>query len=367
MYCFGDGLFYYVLPVYIRQLNASPADVGLLYSLRNLSYGVSIFLGGFFADRVDTKKFMILSSFLWIPVPLALAFATSWKQLWLPMILYGTYFEAPAICVYLLKLAPAKKIMHIFGIWSSSTAAGLFFSPLVGGVLYSLFGKQIMFIVASIFFAFCVLPLFFIRNNPRPVVDKVKNKPLFIFKEKKVELNKKLVRLTIFFTLIMFLVLLVKPLVPQLTNGVYHQSVFDLGIFGMMTSFGWICFSLAFASLGDRGSKMVAVTGSIAVSSFSFLFIALFNNFPFLCFASFLFGATGTLEFFMSGVIAATAPTNSVGIWNAISRASITFAGVSAPILGGILYEISPYLAFFATSSVLFLAVVLSLTSKLFN
>jgi MFS family permease len=53
---FGDGLFVYTLPIYLRGLEASPADVGLLYSILSLSSALTIIPGGFLADRYDRKK-----------------------------------------------------------------------------------------------------------------------------------------------------------------------------------------------------------------------------------------------------------------------------------------------------------------------
>jgi len=78
---FGDGLYAYILPLYIRGLNASSADVGSLFSIFTLSTALTIIPGGFLADRFDRKKVMILGWMLWVPIPLMFSVATRWAQL----------------------------------------------------------------------------------------------------------------------------------------------------------------------------------------------------------------------------------------------------------------------------------------------
>lgn len=97
---FGDGLFVYILPNYIRGLEATSADVGFLFSLLSLTTALTIIPGGFLADRFDRKKIMILGWLVWAPLPLAFSAASHWSQLIVPMCLYGALLSGPAISAY---------------------------------------------------------------------------------------------------------------------------------------------------------------------------------------------------------------------------------------------------------------------------
>jgi len=283
---------------------------------------------------------------------LGFAAATNWQQLWLPMILYATFFESPAIYVYLLKSCPGK-VMQAFGMFIALTALGQVSSPFIGGIIVSLIGKQATFLIASVFFGAAVLPILFIKRLPKQKIEKsilqVESQP------KPVRPIKPLL-LCGYFSFVMFFVFLLEPLISQFTNGVYQQSMFSLGVFGAASAMGCVFFSIAFGKIGDKHSKFTAATGSILVSGFAFLIMILFNNFATLCAASFLSGASITIMFFSSGIIGAAAPQRSTGKWVAVGQASITFTGLAAPILGGILYETSPYLAFSVSIAALFLA-----------
>ncbi len=157
----------------------------------------------------------------------------------------------------------------------------------------------------------------------------------------------------------MFFVLLINPLISQFMDGVYHQSIFNLGFFATLTASGWVFFSLLFGKIGYKGSKMTATTASMVLCSLALIILTLSNNFPLLCTASFLYGASNSIVFFISGIMASSAPQQSIGKWTAITQASITLAGIGAPILGGILYQASPLLAFIPSIIALFILAII--------
>ena len=363
VFCFGDGLFYFLLPVYISQINASPAEIGMLYSSHYLSWAVTLLMGGFLADKFDQKKLMIIGSLLWIPVPLALAIANNWTQLWLPMILYGTYFGSSSACVYVLRSASSGKTMQAFGLWSASVAFGYLFSPLVGGFLSSTFGKQMVFYIAAGFYSASILPLIFISRLPKAEPLETRAAPKYSFAE--FIRSKKLIVLCVFFAMIIFAVFFISPLISQFMHGVYNQSIFNLGVIGTATSSGWIFFSFALGKIGDKRSKMTAVLASTAICSFSFSVIALINNFPILCLASFLTGASHCIIGFVPAIIGSVAPERYVGRWISVGQTSIMVASAVAPAFGGAMYEVSPFLAFSVTISLLLSLTALGLLKKL--
>lgn len=64
---FGDGLYAYIWPLYIRALGADPTEVGLVFSVIFFVAAWTPLPGGFLADKYDRKKLMILGWLLWIP------------------------------------------------------------------------------------------------------------------------------------------------------------------------------------------------------------------------------------------------------------------------------------------------------------
>ena len=132
MGAFGDGLFTYLLPIFIRGKGASPADVGLLFSLLALSTALTIIPGGVLADKFDLKKIIIFGWLVWIPLPLMFLGATHWSQLVLPMILYGLFFNGPANNAYVANSSQAGNLTLTFALVSATWSSGYVVSPALG-------------------------------------------------------------------------------------------------------------------------------------------------------------------------------------------------------------------------------------------
>ncbi len=361
LFSLGDGLFLFSLPVYITQLNASPSQVGMLYAVHYLTWGITVMVGGFLADHFDQKKIMILGNLLWLPLPLTLATATDWNQLWLPMILYGTFFGSSSYSLYVLRSAPQKKTMQTFGLSSASLALGYVISPIPGGFIAATIGKQPLFFLVAVFFVASIFPLIFLSrfNNANPQKRQMHNLfPKFPF-------PKKLILICAFVCLIMFAIFLVQPLIPQFMNSVYNQNLFNLGIFGAATSMGWFLFSLVLGKICTDRSKLIAVIMSTIIFIFSILLIMMINNLCFLFLACFLMGVSSCIIEFAPAIVGPIAPERYVGQWISISETSIYIATCVAPIIGGILYEFSPYLAFFSTIFLLIGLTVIALSKNI--
>jgi len=72
---FGDGLYFYILPLYVRELGAKPVEVGIFFSVIILATAFTSLLGGFLADKYDRKKIMIAGWLIWMPVPILFSLA----------------------------------------------------------------------------------------------------------------------------------------------------------------------------------------------------------------------------------------------------------------------------------------------------
>jgi MFS family permease len=57
---FGEGLYFYVFPLYIRALQADYVQIGLVFSALYGASALTLLLGGVLADRFDRKKILIM-------------------------------------------------------------------------------------------------------------------------------------------------------------------------------------------------------------------------------------------------------------------------------------------------------------------
>jgi MFS family permease len=343
---FGDGLTGYLLPIFIRELNALPEHVGLLYSILTIASSVTIIPGGLLADKYDRRKILLLAWAIWVPVPLFFAFATDWTQLIPAMFLYGIMLAGPTSSAYVIGRTSKKRIASTFATLASAWGIGYMLSPTISGYLASTYGMPPIFYITSIFYFITLLLITRISGqHPKDAEDQTK---MFEETSRSADFTlRKVFLLSTLFAAAIFTIWLVLPLIPQFFGDVYGYNFVEIGVLGSCTYFGGSTLSLVVGRIGDKYRKTVGV-------SFIMIFVALalsmfvsVNVFVVLMFASFLRGASFPIWGLMSGTVGSMAPTTSRARWISVVQTVSQMASVLAPYLGGILYTRSPHTPFF--------------------
>ena len=342
---FGDGLTGYLLPIFIRELNALPEHVGLLYSILTVASAVTIIPGGLLADKYDRRKILVLAWAIWVPVPLFFVFATDWTQLIPAMFLYGIMLAGPTSSAYVIGRTPKKRIASTFATLASAWGIGYMFSPTISGYLASTYGMQPIFYITTIFYFITLLLITRISGqHPKDAEERVETgkkttKPADFT-------LRKIFFLSTLFAAAIFTIWLVLPLIPQFFGDVYGYDFVEIGILGSCTYFGGSTLSLVVGKIGDKYRKTAGV-------SFAMIFVALalsmfvsVNVFAVLMFASFLRGASFPMWGLMSGTVGSMSPATSRARWISVVQTATQMASILAPYVGGILYARSPHAPF---------------------
>jgi len=332
---FGDGLYAYILPLYIRGLKASSADVGSLFSVFTLSTALTIIPGGFLADRFDRKKVMILGWMLWVPVPLMFSVATHWTQLFPVMGLYGFFIGGPATSAYVVTFARKDRVTMTYTVMSASWWLGYIFSPGLGGHLFRFIGMRGVFFLSFILYSVATGVLFFIQSQRVEKPLRSQTEPL----SSNSSHEKKIVLLSVFFAAVFFFLSLVRPLVVQFFQDEYLLDDLRIGVLGSIGFLGAALFSIGLGKAGDKLGKMIAAAIALLVATFSFALFISAKDFSVLAFASFLYGASYMLWSLMGACVGAITPEESRGRWISVSQMLATTAASIAPFIGGVLYE----------------------------
>jgi DHA1 family tetracycline resistance protein-like MFS transporter len=357
---FGDGLYFYILPLYIRELGANPVEVGTFFSVMLLAAAFTPLLGGVLADKYNLKKAMIAGWLVWMPVPIIFSLAKNWVQLLPGAVLYGFWIGQPAFSAYIASSAEKEKMTLTFTILSSSWSLGYIFSPALGAYLSEAVGIQWVFYLTFILYGACTSILFLISSQGVATQTSQLSSTATSFG------RKKLLVWSAFFAMIMFFVLLVRPLVPQILRDEFHLTDSLVGILGSITFLGSGVLGIYLGRIGDKWKKAGAISVCMILCSVSAIILVLFNNFFALSLASFLMGASYTILSLIGAVISPIAPETSRARWISVPLSVGMFAAFLAPYLGGLLYDSSPYNPFLVFIVATALLSVLALT-KLFD
>lgn len=344
----GDGLYSYLLPIYIRGLGASSTDVGFLYSIFILSTALTIIPGGFLADRYDRKKVIVLGWLLWVPVPLMFSAATNWTQLPPVMALYGFFLSGPATSAYIVTFARKDRVTLTYTLISASWWTGYIFSPGLGGYLATIVGMPNVLILSFALYTAATMILLLIRSQHVKTPSETQTSQ----QNTAAPHVQKIIILSVFFGFVFFFLNLVRPLVVQFFQDVHNLGSSSIGVLGSITFLGSAAFSILLGKAGDKLGKMVAAAIALLVGGFSFALFIYFNNFLALACASFLYGASYMLWSLMGASVGSIAPEASRGRWISLAQMSATLAASVAPFVGGLLYEWSPPVPFYVIVAV---------------
>ena len=354
---FGDGFVVYLLPLFIRSLNATPENVGLLYSLSALTAAVTIIPGGFLADRYDRKKIMIVGWALWIPIPLVFCFATDWTQLLIPMLIYGITFSAPAVSAYVLARSKKGSMASAFTTLGAAYAIGYIFSPTMAGLLSSFLDTRLIFVVTAVFYSLAALTLTrIVGQNPRKTSEADPQEPSTDSPQSSPKIWK-LGAVAAFFAVMMFVISLVSTLIPQFLSDVHHYDLSSVLYLGTINYLGAFLLSLAVGRIGDKYSKTTAIAFALLLMSLALSMFIVTGNLGFQVASSFLRGASFPMWAYMGVIAGSMAPVAQRGRWISVVQTATRVSIIAAPFVGGVLYTASPEAPFIFTIAV---AVVLA-------
>ncbi|MCD6240525.1 MFS transporter [Candidatus Bathyarchaeota archaeon] len=342
---FGDGLYAYLLPIYIQTaLHADPVDVGALYTVLTLSAALTPIPGGYLAERYDWKKIMIFAWVLWLPIPLIFSSATHWTMLFPAMLLYGCFISGPSTTAYIASTARKDKINLTFTLISSAWWMGYIFSPSIGGYLATKVGMKVVFYMAFVFYTAATLVLLFIKSQRKETERQLK------VEESKVSVDMKtILGWIVLFALIMFFNVLMRPFVPTFLKDIYRFDEFTIGVLGSFTFAGSAILGILVGRLGDKFGNKVALAVCLVFTTFSLSVFQFTSNFALLAPLFFLMGTNYTPWALMNATISSLSPESLRGRWVAISQTASMLAAFFAPYLGGTLYDISPNYPFIVT------------------
>lgn len=356
---FGDGLYAYIMPYYMKgSLGASPVEVGILYATTNGFAASTLLAAGFFGDRSDRKKILILGWFAWVPAPLIFAFAQNWVQMLPGMVLWGVFLGPPVSAAYIITSVKPEKITITLAAVSSSFSLGYIFSPALGGYLAGTVGMKLVFFMAFIFYSFATIVLLFIRSQfpsrNKDATGVISNSRNMLLR------NPKLLFFSGFFALVMFTMYLFRPFIPTFLADAYGYNGLEIGVLGSFSFFGSAVLAIILGRVGDKFKKLHAMVIALVLVAFSLTTLLFTGNFWVLLIVHFFIGASYLSWPLMSAIIGSEAPSAARAFSVAIPLTAGMFASAFAPYAGGILYEASAYYPFV-------LAIVVSALLTLFG
>jgi len=251
----GEGLFMYIQPLYIKQLGATPAQIGGVLSLWWLAAAVTYIPAGYISDRLPRKPVLLGSWVTGIIALLIFALARDWRHLIPAVILYGlSAYAIPVINVYVATAAKGRSLERVFTTTFAGYTAGTILSPAVGGALAEALSMRVVYLTAAGVIGLSATVLLFVSPQLPPARPGRREGPRLL-------LNRRFLTLVAPLMFSFFAIFLTFPLAPNFVADVRGMSTAQVGALGSVYAMGMTLLSVLLGRVNGRKRPWALVLG----------------------------------------------------------------------------------------------------------
>ena len=174
-------MLYSMLSLYMLNLGAQVAEVGLVFTLASLVPMMLQIFGGWLSDTVGRLRVIALGSSIAVFGYLIIALAPSWE--WVLLGLSVEYVSnsvvGPSFGAYISEQSDENQRGRVFGLTSSIYMTVTVIGPALGGILANRFGFKLMMGVAFLIYLSATLLRVWMATSEHFAVKKNAQKPTF--------------------------------------------------------------------------------------------------------------------------------------------------------------------------------------------
>jgi DHA1 family tetracycline resistance protein-like MFS transporter len=350
----GEGLWWYLLPVYIKSLGADPVQIGFVLSVSMVVMTVIFIPSGWVTDRVSRRPLMIGGWVMGSAAILLLAAASSWQMAIPGLLLYNlSAFNMPALNAYVTaEVKSSQDLRRVFTTVFSGFTLGMMFSPAIGGGLADIVGLRTLFCLAAVFYAISTVIISQIKDQPvHSASAGSASSPL--------RGNRLFINLCILFFVIHLFAHLGVPLSPNYLQDVRNLPLGWIGILGSINGLGAVVLTLGLGRWA-KGRVSGLLIGQATVGVYALLLLGT-SAVPLLGLAFFLRGGLGAVRQLAAARLGEMMPASSMGLGFGVFQTVINLAFTISPYAAGWLYAFNPSYPFVANVVLIIPAMLLTL------
>jgi len=359
-----------ILPLYLKSLGASVAQIGLFFTLLNILPLILQILGGWISDSLGRLKSIAMGSIAGVASYIGIIIATSWQG-----VLFGESLGAitraligPSFGAFIAEESAEENRARVYGITQTIFLVVTVIGPPLGGWLADSFGFKFMLVIAAIIYFFATLLRVFMAKRAAAHEKKTAIGRLTLG-----SLKSNLGAMTAIILsggLVTWLLITdgVRDIAFSLSGTYIPLYVEQFG--GMSTTqIGWLTSILGLSSMlinipagwlaDKKGERVNIVIGFILqfIALITFINLDTFWGYA-VVWSLFGFGS-GLMQPAYQSLLSKALPEKIRGTGFGLIQSSLGLFSLPAPYIGGHLYEnISPRVPFIITAWASLLAIV---------
>ncbi|WP_322800885.1 MFS transporter [Thermoflexus sp.] len=169
LWALGEGLFFYLIPVYMQELGATPSEIGMAMGIGELILTAIYLPVGWVTDRLPHKPLMLGGWLAGLMGVLTMAGAADWRAFVPGLTLYlVSGYCLPIINAYVARMAGPIPLERAFPLLSASYALGGVLTPALGGWMAQQWGMRRVLLVSAGLFSLSTLAAIRLPADPPP-------------------------------------------------------------------------------------------------------------------------------------------------------------------------------------------------------
>ena len=347
----GEGLWFYLQPLYVKSLGADSLEIGFVLSLAPVLMVLILVPAGILADRIGRKKIIVGGSAMGTVAVLFLALAHDWRQSIVGLLLYwGSAGCLPAVHAYVAHASERKDLNRNFSLVYAAFAVGLIIFPTVGGFLAERVGFPVALLTAAGLYAISTLLVVAVKEQPMAPTAAG-------FGFGAVLANGRVMIICMISVFVFLAMFLGQPFAPNYLQEVVGLELVWIGFLGSAHALGATVLGVVLGKLSEGVAGLVVGQALVLVS---LLLLLRFEAIPLLALSFFLRGAYNACRALTLGqmgkVVGETAPGLAYGLLNT----AIGLPWVLAPYMAAWLYTSRPALPFVVSAAMIGAMMVVS-------
>ncbi|TFG82010.1 MAG: MFS transporter [Spirochaetales bacterium] len=164
----GGQMFYPLLPLYLRELNAGVSEIGLFFTLSMIVPLALQIAGGWISDRIGRLRSIAIGSIGGALGWVGIILAPSWGWLLVGQAIGSIAFAfvAPSFDAFIAEQSDEKNRAKVFGVSQTIYQVVAVVGPLAGGFAVKVLGwKGLILTAAGLYFAATAIRLSMARSN----------------------------------------------------------------------------------------------------------------------------------------------------------------------------------------------------------
>jgi MFS family permease len=329
---FGEGMFFYFIPLSLQNLGANPLMIGGVYGGIGLAAALMQIPAGILSDRIGPRTIMWISWGIGALACWILAGAQTLTVfvigIWL---YYMTSFGVVPMNSYVTsvrgKLSPERALTFSGGLFNTGMIAG----PILGGLIAEGMGLHRIYTYSAIIFIVSTVIIFLIK----PVHLESHQKEI---QPGKIWKNSRFQGFLVLVFVTVFVLYLPQPLTPNFLKNQQGLSTVQIGLLGTIGGAG---NAITLLVLGSLKALPGVIIGQVMVLFFAFSMI-IGSGMGWFGFGYFMLAGYRLSRTMLVGLSRPLINPGAVGIAFGLMETAASIAVILSPLLAGYLYEIQP-------------------------